>query len=108
MQTMFDFSMTEIKIEDMTTRLTDFADASLDHADMKMKLSKTGVQMLDKQGKTAAAMTEEIQTKMKQYKYKCEFAGAGCSQRFKTKRDMKIHSCNCNFDYVLLNTRSTS
>ena len=31
----------------------------------------------------------------------CEHAKAGCTQRFKTKTDMKIHSCSCTFNYGL-------
>ena len=33
--------------------------------------------------------------------HKCEFAKAGYTQRFKTKADMRIHSCNCDYNYGL-------
>ena len=36
---------------------------------------------------------------MKSYKYKCEFATAGCTQKFKTKAGMVIHVGCCSFNY---------
>ena len=38
---------------------------------------------------------------MKKYKHACEFAKAGCSERFKTKAGMRIHCAACNFNYGL-------
>lgn len=100
-----DVAMTETEVADMTTRITEFADTAMEHADMKMKMSKTCTQILKKSGKTSAATVAEIQAKMKKYKYKCEYAGAGCSQRFKTKRGMTIHCSSCNFAYATTETK---
>ena len=41
----------------------------------------------------------EIEVKMKTYKVPCDFAGAGCTQRFKTKAAMYIHHNSCRFNY---------
>ena len=97
--------MPERTVEGMTTRLTEFADAALEHADMKTKMSKTVAQMLGKREEPAAATIEEIQEKMQKYKYKCEYAAAGCCQRFKTKAGMTIHCSTCNFGYATTDTK---
>ena len=47
----------------------------------------------------SAATDEEVIKKMMNYKHECEFAKTGCTQRFKTKVDMRIHICNCDYNY---------
>ena len=83
----------------MTQRLTKFADASLELADMKVKLSKTFTQHVRCQEKVAPATAAEITAKEATYKFPCEFSGAGCRARFKTKQGMMVHSTTCNFGY---------
>ena len=39
--------------------------------------------------------------KMTQFKYTCEYAKAGCNERFKTKTVMRIHTCDYSFNYDL-------
>ena len=94
-----DAAMTEWRVQDMTTRLTEFADAAVEHADMKVKLSKTYSQIVCRQEKVGALTEEAIKKMMKSYKYACTFAKAGCTQRFKTKKGMAIHACSCSFNY---------
>ena len=88
-------------VEAMTTRLTEFADAALQEADMKIKLTKTYTQHLQKQGKIAKATDEEVTAKAATYKHPCEFEKSGCKHRFKTKTGMRIHRSACNFNYGL-------
>ena len=94
-----DASMLEWHVEDMTVRLTEFANAALEREDMKVKLAKTFNQHLQRQEKVGKITTQMLDKKMQSYKYQCEFAEAGYTQRFKTKRDMKIHMCTCIFNY---------
>ena len=96
-----DAAMCAETVEEMTSRLTVFADASLAKADMRVKLSKTYNQHLQPLQKVTAATDDEVAKKMASYKHKCEFAKAGCTQRFKTKAGMRIHSCNCDYNYGL-------
>ena len=96
-----DAAMCEGTVANMTTRLTEFADAALEHADMQVKLSKTYTQHVKAQVKTTAATAMEIAAKMKKYKHACEYAKAGCRERFKTKAGMRIHACSCNYNYGL-------
>ena len=91
--------MCEEAVEEMTARLTGFADAALTKTDMCVKLSKTYNQHLQPLQQVSAATDEEVAKKMASYKHECEFAKAGCTQRFKTKADMRIHSCNCDYNY---------
>ena len=85
----------------MTTRLTEFADAAVEKADMKVKKSKTFSQMVCRQVKVDKATEEEIKAKTASYKFPCTYEKAGCTQRFKTKRGMKIHATKCSFNYGL-------
>ena len=96
-----DAAMCEMAVEDMTKRLTEFADAAAQEADMTVKLVKTYSQHLQQQEKVRRATDEEIATKTAEYKHVCEFAKAGCKERFKTKTGMRIHSSTCNFNYGL-------
>ena len=67
----------------MTVRLTNFADAALREADMKVKLSKTFTQHIQPLRQVDVTTDAEVAKKMKKYKHVCEFAKAGCTQRFK-------------------------
>ena len=96
-----DAAMCEEAVDNMSIRLTNFADAALEKADMKVKLAKTFSQHIQELQKVEAATTDEIKTTMTKYKHACEFVKAGCRQRFKTKAGMKVHSCSCNFNYGL-------
>ena len=96
-----DAAMCDTAVESMTTRLTNFADGALEKADMKVKLKKTFSQHLQELQAVSAATDEEVEIKMKQYKYQCEYVKAGCKQRFKTKAGMTTHSCSCEFNYGL-------
>ena len=83
----------------MTKRLTEFADAAIERADMKVKLAKTYSQIVYRQKKVGAISKEAINKKMASYKHECTFAKAGCTQRFKTKRGMRIHAASCSYNY---------
>ena len=69
--------------EEMTARLTSFADAALVKADMRVKLTKTFNQHLQQLQQVSAATDNEVSEKMASYTYTCEFSKAGCVQRFK-------------------------
>ena len=96
-----DAAMCDTAVESMTTRLTNFADGALEKADMKVKLKKTFSQHLQELQAVSAATDEEVEIKMKQYKYQCEYVKAGCKHRFKTKAGMTIHCCSWEFNYGL-------
>ena len=68
-------------------------------ADMFVKLPKTFTQIVQTQPKVGAATKEEIAKVQASYPVPCDFAGAGCDARFKTKRAMYIHRNNCNYNY---------
>ena len=68
---------------------------------MKVKLAKTFSQHIQKQEKVTRATDEEIVKKTAAYKHACEYAKAGCKERFKTKRGMRIHCSAYNFNYGL-------
>lgn len=78
-----DAAMTEWYVEDMTARLTEFADAAVKHTDMRVKPSKTFTQLVGKQDEVEKATEEEVKKKTSRYKFECTYAAAGCSQRFK-------------------------
>ena len=94
-------AMTEWHVEDMSKRLTEFSDAALAKADMKVKVSKTFSQMVCKQVEVGKITEQEIKAKTASYKYACTYEKAGCTQRFKTKRGMAIHAGYCSFNYGL-------
>ena len=94
-----DAALVSWRTEEMTQRLTTLADAAIEQADMKVKLTKTYTQKVSKQKPVAKATSSEIQAKMKTYPHECEFAGAGCTARFKTARGMHIHRARCQFRY---------
>ena len=72
---------------------------------MKMKLAKTFTHHFQPLQKVMVATDEEVEKQMQKYDYACEFVKAGCSQRFKTKTGMKIHTCNCNYNYGLTDAK---
>ena len=94
-----DLAMLEDTVPEMTTRFTHFADEAKKQADMNVKLSKTFTQIVARQEKIWPATEAEIQQAEKKFPVKCEYAGAGCDVRFKTKRAMRIHLCSCRFEY---------
>ena len=96
-----DAAMAEWRVEDMTKRLTTFADAAKAKADMKVKRSKMFSQMVCRQVKLSKITEQEIKAKTASYKYACTYEKAGCEQRFNTKRGMFIHAGYCNFNYRL-------
>ena len=77
-----DLAMCTLEVEAMTERLTIFADAAKKNVDMYVKLAETWTQH-----------------KEKSHKVECDFAGAGCTARFKSKRAMYIHRNHCQFHY---------
>ena len=94
-----DAAMAEWQVEDMTKRLTEFADAAIERADMKVKLQKTYSQIVCRQKEVGDISQKALDKKMASYKYACTFAEAGCTQRFKTRRGMNIHVANCSYNY---------
>ena len=66
---------------------------------MRVKPSKTFTQLVGKQDEVEKATEEEVKKKTSSYKFECTYAAAGCSQRFKTKKGMRIHASSCNFNY---------
>ena len=52
---------------------------------MKVKLSKTYTHLVCDQNPVPGATPEELEAKELTYKHVCEFAKAGCGERFKTK-----------------------
>ena len=80
-----DTSMCDETVENMSTRLTNFADAVQVKADMSVKLAKTFSQHVQPLQRVSTATKDEIEERMTTYKHACEFVKAGCTQRFKTK-----------------------
>ena len=95
-----DAAMASVTVEEMTERLTKFADAALARADMKTKLSKTWTQHVSRQEKQEPATAEEIAAKEASYKHPCYFERDGCTARFKTKQGMLTHTTTCPFNYA--------
>ena len=87
-----DAAMVSFTVEEMTVRLTKFADAALARADMKTKLSKTWTQHVQQQEKQAPATAAEIAAKEATYDHPCLFEQDGCTARFKTKLGMLTHT----------------
>lgn len=94
-----DAAMAEATVEAMSQRLTRFANASSEHADMKVKPAKTFTQIIQRQDAVDKATVTEIMQKEKKYKFKCPFADEGCNARFKTKNGMMIHRATCDCGY---------
>ena len=83
----------------MTTRLTEFADAALEHG-YENEIVKDSCTDVWQTGRSGCHNDSRNTGKDEQYKYKCEYAAAGYNQRFKTKAGMTIRSSTCNFGYV--------
>ena len=94
-----DVTMLAWNTNEMTARLTKFADKSLSLADMKVKLSKTFSHIVQEQDSVETPTEEEITAKEQSYAHACTFAAAGCKERFKTNHGMHVHSANCKFNY---------
>ena len=86
-------------VDEMTSRLTNFANAALKEADMRVKLSKTHTQIVQQRQKVPTATAAEVKAKERKYKYACEFVQAGCTARFKTLKGMRCHRSSCRFGY---------
>ena len=74
-----DAAMASFTVEEMTARLTKFADAVLARADMKTKLSKTWTQHVQRQEAQEPATEAEIAAKEASYDYPCLFEHDGLS-----------------------------
>ena len=83
----------------LSTRLTRFADAAADKADMHVKLPKTFTQHVKVQQKVTPASAKEIKKIEDKYEFPCLFQGAGCDARFKTKSGMLTHTSSCPYNY---------
>ena len=87
------------EVEELTTRLTNFADAAIEEADMYVKLKKTFSQIVQDQEKAAPPTEQDIKEVEQDYKFTCEFADRGCTVRLKTQRAVNIHSVKYTFGY---------
>ena len=67
---------------------------------MQLKLPKTFTQVVQVQPAIAKATKEEMDTVSAKYPVPCDFAGAGCDARFKTKAAMLIHRQHCTYNYA--------
>ena len=95
-----DVDMMERTVEVMTLRLTKFADESMTQADMKVKLSKTFDQIVQRVTTSTWESNPDRNRKQREkYKFKCPFEG--CSVCFKTKNGMLIHRASCACGYSL-------
>ena len=103
-----DAAMLERTTEEMTCRLTNFADKSNALADMKVKLNKTFSQIVQEQDPIAAPTEEEITAKESKYAHACEYAKAGCGERFKTRTGMKIATKWTQYHQFLVKEREDS
>ena len=94
-----DAAMMSDTVEEMTLRLTKFADSSKQRADMKVKLSKTWTHHVQQQQQQTPATAEEIAAKEASYDHPCYFEKDGCPARFKTVQGMLTHTTTCPFNY---------
>ena len=94
-----DAAMMAPNVEQMTARLTKFADASKVRADMELKMSKTFSHHVRRQDKVTKATPTEIKAKEQTYKFPCLFCEDGCDARFKTEEGMLRHATTCDFNY---------
>ena len=86
-------------VDEMSNRLTNFANAALKEADMRVKLSKTHTQIVQQRQTVPTATGAEVKAKERKYKYVCELVQAGCTTRFKTLKRMRRHRSSCRFGY---------
>lgn len=89
------------EVNQMTMRLTKFADASKALADMELKMPKTYSQHVRRQDEVTPATPQEIKTEEQEYKFPCYFCDAGCNARFKTELGMTRHAITCDFNYAV-------
>ena len=89
-----DITLVEEEVEDMTTRLKDIGDTSLEEADMKINMDKTQTQHVHRRADITVTDKEARKTE-KKYEHKCDF----CERRFKTRKGMLIHRANCQHNY---------
>ena len=68
-----DAAMIAPDVEQMTVRLTKFADVSKALADMELKMSKTFTHHVRRQDKVTAATPQEIKAKEQEYEFPCYF-----------------------------------
>lgn len=94
-------TMCEEAVQTMTQWITEFTNAALVEADMRMKMTKTYSQHIQQQEKVSTTTPVEIAKKMVKYKHTCEFSKVGCKERFESMTDMRRHTHNCNFNYGL-------
>ena len=95
-----DVAMAAEIVQDMTNRLTKFADNAMQRADMQVKLAKTFTHHVGTQEATTPATAAEIKEKEATYEFPCHFAEDGCTARFKTRAGMWTHATTCQFNYV--------
>ena len=89
-----DVALCEETVENMSKRLTDIADASIEQADMYPNISKTFTQHVHRRQDIDVTATEVAEVE-KGYDFKCDY----CSRRFKTQRNMRIHRASCKYGY---------
>ena len=89
-----DAALAEERIDEMTTRLTTLADASLQQADMQVRMDKTFSHHVKSQQKQTVT-EEEAAAAQAKFKVKCDF----CERRFKTKAAMYTHRASCPYNY---------
>ena len=87
----------------VTARLTTFADAAIEKADMYVKPAKTFSHIVEKQKSVGKATEAEVAEVELSYKHPCSFADAGCTARFKTETAMQVHRATCTFNYATTN-----
>lgn len=90
-----DAALVERRVEDMTTRLTNLADASRDRADMNVNMDKTFTQHVYRRESKPTATKATAKKEEAKYSHRCEF----CPRKFKTSRAMKIHQSSCVHNY---------
>ena len=90
-----DAALIEHDVDDMTARLTALANASRDHADINVNMSKTYPQHVHRREAIKATEEEEKAAEAK-YKNQCDF----CQRKFATHRGMRIHRARCIQNYV--------
>ena len=89
-----DAALVEERIEEMSLRLTQLADASVAQAGMYVRMDKTFTHHVRDQ--VAQIITEQdIMGAQEKFDHKCDF----CVCRFKTKAAMYIHRTSCQHNY---------
>ena len=94
-----DAALLSYTVDEMTQRLTKFADGAKENADMRVKLKKTFSHIVQAAPNTGKATVDEISKVERKFKFPCDFEGAGCTARFKTRGAMRTHRAHCTFNY---------